>query len=144
MPPRSQVSLVDILYLGNILGKMHLRLSLMYQYHHKEVEVMGSLTVVNPTHMELTNINHWRYGKGYVSDYSVATGLHLHQGDIIHLMRGGTALNILSPAIAHASSRGCPPGTYMDYTMGVLTCRDAHGTHGLAPANMTNQWQRAW
>ena len=51
-------------------------LSLMYQYHHKEVEVMGNLTVVNPAHMELTNINHWRYGEGYVvdSDYRVATG----------------------------------------------------------------------
>jgi hypothetical protein len=118
----------------------------MYQYHHKEVEVMGNLTVVNPAHMGLTDINHWKYGEKNVvdSDYTVATGLHLHLGDVIHLMRGGTALNILSPAITHASSRGCPPGTYMDHTMGVLTCRDVHGTRELHPRIMINQWQRAW
>ena len=94
--------------------------------------------------MELTDINHWKSGESVVgSDYTIAAGLHLYHGDVIHLMRG-TALNILSPAIAHATSRHCPPGRYLDYTIGVLTCRDAHGTHGLAPANITNQWQRAW
>ena len=77
------------------------------------------------------------------SDYTIATGLHLHHDDVIHLMRG-TALNILSPAIAHATKESCPPRMYPDYTDGILTCIDAHGTHGLAPANITNQWQRAW
>jgi len=38
----------------------------------------------------------------------------------------------------------CPPGIYEDYTYGILHCHDAHGTHGLAPVNMTNQWYRAW
>jgi hypothetical protein len=38
----------------------------------------------------------------------------------------------------------CPPGMYEDYTDGVLHCHGAGKTHELAPANMTNQWQRAW
>jgi hypothetical protein len=38
----------------------------------------------------------------------------------------------------------CPPRMYADFTDGILTCRDAHGTHELVPANMTTQWHRAW
>jgi hypothetical protein len=118
-------------------------LSLMYQYHHKDVIINGNLNFINPAHMELTDINHWKSGESVVgSDYAVATGLHLHYGDIIHLMRGGTALT--SPAIAHATNESCPPGMYLDQTLGIYRCHDAHGTHGLAPANMTNQWHRAW
>jgi hypothetical protein len=122
-------------------------LSLMYNYHHKNVVVMGNLTVVNPAHMEWSSIgpyNEDRHDYVVDGDFRLATGLHLHQGDVIHLMRGGTALNILSPAIAHATNESCPPGMYPDQTLGVYHCHDAHGTHGLAPANMTNQWHRAW
>ena len=36
----------------------------------------------------------------------------------------------------------CPPGMYLDQTLGVYHCHDAHGTHEPAPANMTNQWHR--
>jgi hypothetical protein len=66
-------------------------LSLMYNYHHKDVEVMGNLTVINPSHMELNHIDHWRVNEENVlgSDYRVATGLHLHQGDVIYLVKGG-------------------------------------------------------
>jgi hypothetical protein len=39
---------------------------------------------------------------------------------------------------------GCPPGRYLDKTLGVYRCHAAVGTHELAPVNMTNQWQRAW
>lgn len=95
--------------------------------------------------MELKDINHWKSGESVVgSDYTVATGLHLHYGDVIHLMRGGTALNILSPAIAHATNKSCPPRMYLDQTLGVYHCHNARGTHGLAPANVTIQWYRAW
>jgi hypothetical protein len=38
----------------------------------------------------------------------------------------------------------CPPGMYLDRTLGVYHCHDAGGTHEPAPANMTNQWHRAW
>ena len=74
----------------------------------------------------------------------MASGLHIHHGDKIHLMRGGTALNILSPAIAHATNESCPPSMYLDLTLGVYHCHDTGKTHELAPANMTNQWHRAW
>jgi hypothetical protein len=90
-------------------------LSLMYQYHHKDVIINGNLNFINPAHMELTDINHWKSGESVVgSDYTVATGLHLHQGDIMHRMRGGTALNILSPAITHTTNESCPHRMYLD------------------------------
>ena len=31
----------------------------------------------------------------------------------------------------------CPPRMYLDQTLGAFLCRDAHGTQGLAPGNMT-------
>ena len=37
----------------------------------------------------------------------------------------------------------CPPGMYLDNTLGIYDCHAA-GTNELAPANMTNQWHRAW
>jgi hypothetical protein len=36
-----------------------------------------------------------------MSYYGIATGLHLHYGDTIQLMRGGTALNIPSSELEH-------------------------------------------
>ena len=49
------------------------------------------------------------------------------------------------PSTVPDVSKGyCPPGMYLDQTLGVYRCHDAHGTHEPAPANMTNQWQRAW
>ena len=92
--------------------------------------------------MEMTNV--FSFHQHGDRDDNLATNFHIHYGDIIHLMRGGTALNILSPAIAHATKESCPPRMYLDQTLGVYHCHDAHGTHGLAPANMTNQWHRAW
>ena len=38
----------------------------------------------------------------------------------------------------------CPPGMYPDQTLGVYHCHAPRGTHELVPANMTNQWHRAW
>jgi hypothetical protein len=55
-------------------------------------------------------------------------------------MGGGTALNILSPAIA--TNESCSPDMYLDNTLGVYHCHD--GTHEISNVNMTNQWQRAW
>jgi hypothetical protein len=57
-------------------------------------------------------------------------------------MGGGTALIILSPAIA--TNESCSPDMYLDNTLGVYHCHDAHGTHEMSNVNMTNQWQRAW
>jgi len=48
------------------------------------------------------------------------------------------------PSTAHTTNESCPPGMYADFTDGILTCTDAHGTHELVTANMTNQWHRAW
>ena len=36
------------------------------------------------------------------------------------------------------------PGIYLDNTLEVYHCHDAHGTNGLPNVNMTNQWHRAW
>ena len=38
----------------------------------------------------------------------------------------------------------CPPGTYLDQTLGIYHCHSAHKTHELAPANVTNQWENAY
>jgi hypothetical protein len=75
----------------------------MYNYH---VVVMGNLTVVNPAHMEWSSIgpyNEDRRDHIVDGDFRLVTGLLLHLGDVIHL-------NILSPAIAHATNESCPPG----------------------------------
>jgi hypothetical protein len=62
--------------------------SLDYTYHHHKVEVMGNLNRINPAHIEMTNVySFYQYGAIIGSDYRIATGLHLHYGDIIHLMR---------------------------------------------------------
>jgi hypothetical protein len=77
-------------------------LGLEYTYHHHKVLVMGTLNHINANHMELTDItsidaNSYKTTVGNADSCSqIATGLHLHYGDIIHLMRGGTALNIPS------------------------------------------------
>ena len=49
-------------------------LLLMYRYHHKGVVVLDDLTVINPTHMEMTDINSWRndHNSSIGSDYTVA------------------------------------------------------------------------
>jgi uncharacterized Zn ribbon protein len=60
----------------------------MYTYHHHKVLVMGTLNRIDPEHMELTDISSSRSGESVVGpDYTVATGLHLHDGDIIDLIK---------------------------------------------------------
>ncbi len=61
--------------------------------------------------MEMTNV--FSFHQHGDRDDNLATSFHIHYGDIIHLMRGGTALNILSPAIAHATNESCPPRMYL-------------------------------
>jgi hypothetical protein len=50
----------------------------------------------------------------------------------------------------------CPPGMYLDKTLGIYRCHDAHGTHPLpaatgvrgarplAPTDDRTQWMNAW
>ena len=91
-------------------------LGLTYTYHHHTVDVDGNLNIINPHHMELTNIMVSPAKKNVtitnlsqqMSYYRIATGLHLHYGDVIHLVRGGTALNIPSPELEYqAHSISC-------------------------------------
>lgn len=128
-----------------IPGPINAGLDLEYTYHHHKVIVMGNVNIMNPDHMELTNItdmdanNHHTQVLNDANCCNMATGLHLHYGDIIHLMRGG--YNHLP--MSSGNVKRCPPGMYLDKT-GIYTCHDAAGTDELAPANMTNQWHRAW
>ena len=46
---------------------------------------MGTMNIINPAHMELTDISSFKSVVG--SDYIVATGFHVHPGDIIHFTR---------------------------------------------------------
>jgi hypothetical protein len=38
----------------------------------------------------------------------------------------------------------CPPGMYLDRTLGIYHCHAPGRIHEPTPANMTNQWQKAW
>jgi hypothetical protein len=67
-------------------------------------------------------------------------------------MRGGTALNIPSPAYQGEPPPGVTPrgvchhGEYLDQTNGIFTCTDAHKVHELSPnvKLFEPQWQRGW
>lgn len=80
--------------------------ALDYPFHNKKVQVMGDLNVTNPGHMEMTNIYSWKNGESYIgSDYRVATGLHLHQGDIIYLTVSSASQDFSPYSIGFAAGK---------------------------------------
>jgi hypothetical protein len=51
------------------------------------------------------------------------------------------------PSTAPDLSKGkCPPGKYLDQSLGIYTCRSIHRAQELHPnvKLLNNQWQRAW
>jgi hypothetical protein len=70
---------------------------------------------------------------------------HTADGNYIKL-RGILPIPPRSPTAPDLSRGKCPPGTYMDRTLGIYTCRSIQKAQELHPnvKLLNNQWQRAW
>jgi hypothetical protein len=66
---------------------------------------------------------------------------HTADGNYIRLGPKGAG-----PTIPDLSKGVCPPGKFLDKTIGIYTCRSIHRAQELHPnvKLLNNQWQRAW